>query len=165
MKELQRITTAYIASEDRMRLTGEANSGETLEVWLSQRLLLRLLPHLTHWLEQRGNTAFPVDIEQALEQHTASENLSAEAPVRHTGHGGSWLAQAVDMNAGDRTMRLSFRREGEVPVTLTLFVQSLRQWLSILRALWLQAEWHAAVWPEWMRDVQPKDSHAIRQLH
>lgn len=167
MQELQRITSAYIDAEDRMRLTGELNSGDTLEVWLSQRLLLRLVPHLTLWLEQRGSTAFPMEIEQALEQHAASESLGTEAPtpVRHTGEGGSWLAQAVDMNAGDRAMRLAFRRDGEAPVTLTLTVQALRQWLGILYALWLQAEWPGEVWPEWMGEAQPKASHAIRQLH
>ncbi len=167
MQELQRITTAYIDAEDRMRLTGELSSGDTLEVWLSQRLLLRLVPHLTLWLEQRGSTAFPPEIEQALEQHAASESLSADSPtpVRHTGQGGSWLAQAVDMNAGDRAMRLAFRRDGETPVTLTLSVQALRQWLGILRALWLQAEWPGEVWPEWMGETQPKANQAIRQLH
>lgn len=164
MQELQRITTTYVDAEDRLRLTGELNSGVTLEVWLSQRLLLRLIPHLTLWLEQRGTTAFPTEIEQALEQHAASKNLSAEAPVQHTGEGSSWLAQAVDMNAGDHAMRLAFRRDGETPVTLTLTVQALRQWLSILRMLWVQAEWPADVWPEWLTSSQqalPDSTHRV----
>ncbi len=165
MQELQRITTGYVDAEDRMRLTGELNSGDTVEVWLSQRLLLRLLPHLTLWLEQRGSTAFPVEIEQALEQHAARENLDTEAPVLHTGQGSSWLAQAVDMNAGDHAMRLAFRRDGETPVTLTLTVRALRQWLGILRTLWQQAEWPGEVWPEWMGEAQPNANQAIRHLH
>ncbi len=165
MQELQRVTSAYIDAEDRMRLTGELGSGETLEVWLSQRLLVRLLPHLTLWLEQRGSTAFPVEIEQALEQHAATENLGAEAPVQHTGQGKSWLAQAVDMSAGDHAMRLAFRCDGEAPVTLTLSVQALRQWLTILRALWLQAEWGMGVWPEWMGDATSGSRLNARLLH
>ncbi len=166
MQELQRITTGYVDAEDRMRLTGELNSGDTVEVWLSQRLLLRLLPHLTLWLEQRGSTAFPVEIEQALEQHAASGNLSAETPVRHTGQDRSWLAQAVDMNAGDHAMRLAFRRDGETPATLTLSVQALRQWLGILRAMWRQAEWPAEVWPEWMGEAEVSPARAThRHLH
>ena len=52
--ELQRLTTEYVDAEDRMRLTGEIRPGETLVLWLSQRLLMRLLPHLFLWLEKLG---------------------------------------------------------------------------------------------------------------
>ena len=50
MSELQRITSEYIEAEDRLRLTGEVGEGETETLWLTQRLLTRLLDHLLKWL-------------------------------------------------------------------------------------------------------------------
>lgn len=150
MLELQRLTTEYIDAEDRMRLTAEIRPGETLVLWLSQRLLMRLLPHLFLWLEKQGSTAFPAEIEQSLEQRAASENMSAEAPVQRSGNSRSWLVEAVDMTAGDHALRLSFRREAENPASLTLSALHMRQWLTIVRTLWGMAEWPMGVWPEWM---------------
>ncbi len=151
MLELQRLTTEYIDAEDRLRLTGELRPGDTLVLWLSQRLLMRLLPHLFLWLEKQGSTAFPAEIEQGFEQRAASENMSAEAPVQRSGNSRAWLVEAVDMTAGDHALRLSFRREGEDAVSLTLPALQMRQWLTILRTLWSVAEWPVGVWPEWMQ--------------
>lgn len=50
---LQRITTEYRAQEDRLCLTGERANGDAVVLWLTQRLLNRLVPHLTGWLEQQ----------------------------------------------------------------------------------------------------------------
>ena len=36
---LQRVTTAYLENEDRLRLTGELADGDTVVCWLTQRLL------------------------------------------------------------------------------------------------------------------------------
>lgn len=162
--ELQRLTTEYVDAEDRLRLTGEIRPGETQELWLSQRLVMRLLPHLFLWLEKQGSTAFPAEIEQSLEQHAASANLGDEAPVQRSG-GRAWLVEAVDMTAGDHVLRLSFRREGEEAVSLTLSALHMRQWLTILRTLWNVAEWPLAVWPEWMAEAQVSTSLVQRHLH
>ena len=43
---LQRVTTAYLENEDRLRLTGELADGDTVVCWLTQRLLNRLVPGL-----------------------------------------------------------------------------------------------------------------------
>ncbi len=49
---LKRMTTQYIGLEDRFRLTGEFGEGETVTLWLTQRILRRLLPPLLEWLAQ-----------------------------------------------------------------------------------------------------------------
>lgn len=48
--ELRRLTTRYVDHEDRMRLAGELANGQVQVLWLTQRLLNRLLPHLWQWL-------------------------------------------------------------------------------------------------------------------
>ena len=52
--ELQRITTTYVDVEDRLRLTGVLANGTVVQLWLTQRLLGRLVPPLTSWLERNA---------------------------------------------------------------------------------------------------------------
>lgn len=51
---LQRVTTAYLENEDRLRLTGKLADGDIVVLWLTQRLLSRLVPHLTTWLARQA---------------------------------------------------------------------------------------------------------------
>jgi hypothetical protein len=163
--ELQRLTTEYIEAEDRMRLTGEIRPRETQVLWLNQRLLLRVLPHLFLWLEKQAGSVFPAEIQQSFEQAAATRDLVDEAPVQRASDSKSWLVEAVDMTAGDQALRLSFRRDSEEPVSLTLAPVHLRQWLTILHALWRVAEWPRGVWPEWMPESMPQKPGAQRHLH
>ena len=47
---LQRITSEYVATEDRFRLSGITDKGGEVSYWVTQRLLLRLLNFLLDWL-------------------------------------------------------------------------------------------------------------------
>jgi hypothetical protein len=166
VQELQRMTTEYIEAEDRLRLTGELMSGETPVLWLSQRLLLRLLPHLLLWLERQRSTAFPTDIEQSFELRAASQGLGHEAPVQPAAHCCEWLVIAVDMNAAGPILHLTFRGANAADsVALKLQTLALRQWLSIVHALWSQAQWPASLWPEWMAQTEARRQAEKRALH
>lgn len=166
MYELQRLTTEYVDSEDRLRLTGEIGTGETLVLWFSQRLVTRLLPHLLLWLEKQGSTAFPVEIEQRFEQFAATENRSLETPVQNSEDNKSWLVEAVDVTPDQTFIRLAFRSGSKTPVSLVFSSRQLRQWLSILYLLWRGADWPMGTWPEWMHDsVKPKSTNASKVLH
>ena len=50
---LERCTTEYAEDEDRLRLSAELANGNTVVLWLTQRLLNRLVPHLVQWLEKQ----------------------------------------------------------------------------------------------------------------
>ena len=50
MRVLHRLTTDYVEEEDRIRVSGASANGDTVVLWLTQRLLNRLVPHLTAWL-------------------------------------------------------------------------------------------------------------------
>lgn len=54
MPDLQRITTQYIEVEDRLRLTGELAPGEVVVLWLTQRLMHRLIGQITIPRQSRG---------------------------------------------------------------------------------------------------------------
>ena len=54
MIALKRVTTDYIRSEDRIRLTAETDSGGIVRLWLARPLLNLFLPHAIKWVEQRA---------------------------------------------------------------------------------------------------------------
>ena len=66
--QLQRITTEYNEPEDRIRLSGELAQGDTVVLWLTQRLLNRLVPHLTAWLSQQLAPASSIPSVQAVHE-------------------------------------------------------------------------------------------------
>lgn len=51
MNELKRLSTGHQEVEDRIRLVGETGNGAVVVLWLTQRLLLRLVPILLEGLE------------------------------------------------------------------------------------------------------------------
>ena len=51
---LTRLTTEYVPAEDRMRLAGETAPDQAVVIWITRRLLDRVLPHLFGWLERKG---------------------------------------------------------------------------------------------------------------
>tara|TARA_R110001606_G_scaffold172041_3_gene318221 strand:+ start:383 stop:883 length:501 start_codon:yes stop_codon:yes gene_type:complete len=150
MKELQRLTTEYVEAEDRIRISGELTSSETVVMWLSQRLLLRLLPHLFLWLEKQSNDNIPMEIEQSFAQEAAKANLTPEAPVQRLTGSQEWLVGAVDLTPNSNTLAMSFRSQTGQRETLALQAVPLRQWLEIIHTLWAVAEWPSHVWPEWI---------------
>lgn len=154
MKELQRLTTEYIEIEDRIRITGEVSAADTVVMWLNQRLLLRLLPHLFLWLEKQSESPLPSEIAQSFAQEAAKANLTAETPVERRSSSTETLVVAVDLSPSAESMRLGFRAEDKVVASLSLNPIALRQWLSILQTLWTSAEWPREPWPTWIVDQQ-----------
>ena len=150
MHELQRITTEYIDTEDRIRLTGEVNESDPVILWLTQRLLTRLLPHLFLWLEQQNGNTMPAEIVQSFAQRAARSELTEQPPVQRSAESTEWLVHAVDITPDNASLRMRFRSIGEDEATLTLPVVQLRQWLGILHLLWGKGEWPRGVWPEWI---------------
>ena len=152
MAELQRFTTEYVDIEDRIRLAGEISPDRTEVLWLTQRLLVRLLPHLLGWLGQQTGNDARGEILQGFAQQAAMAALEPQAPVQSLPHDRAWLVHSVDIAAGSDGMKLTFKSptsgEASEPVSLTLQAQPLRQWLTILHGQFQKAEWSISVWPD-----------------
>lgn len=166
MSELQRITSEYVETEDRLRITGELGANETEVLWLSQRLLLRLLPHLFAWLEKQSGDGLPVDIVQSFAQEAAKLDLKSEAPVENIHNATGWLVDAVDIRHDLEVLTIRFRGGAQQEVILTTNTIALRQWLVILQALWSKAEWPVAIWPGWITESSATENDGIKlSLH
>lgn len=173
MTTLQRITTEYIELEDRIRLSGELANGNTVVLWLTQRLLNRLIPHLTGWLSRQIAPASSIpsvqaahqDIVQGFAQQAARAQLVPEQPVRPSSEGAGWRVDSVDIAQGEEAVALTFKGEGEAQATLPLAAQPLRQWLGIVFDQYQRGEWRTTVWPGWMEAGLPRAAPGAMALH
>jgi len=124
---LHRLTTRYVSLEDRICLTGETDSDETVRLWLTRRLLDGLLPAVFRWLDKLGS-----DREQHAGTPRAAAGASGEAsgpgvaasgggeaagggetaapkpPIRADRITSEWLVRKIRLTGGDRGVRLTF---------------------------------------------------------
>lgn len=154
-----------------MRISGANEQGEITSFWLTQRLLFRLVKHLVTLLEKNppGGEKLQAHDErisemvQGMEQQAAQAALkNDEAPVRDPQSDQAWLALEVDISHTERHIQLRFRNEGGASAHVSLEIAHLRQWLSILYRLWLQAEWSTTIWPHWMRESMPAKKPGLK---
>ncbi|MGZ4955646.1 MAG: hypothetical protein ACXV8Q_11080 [Methylobacter sp.] len=161
---LQRITTEYIDFEDRIRLSGELDNAEPVVIWLTQRLLHRLLVALLRWLGRQDTDAPSAEILQSFAQQAARAELAVQVPVSAGESSAVWLALSVDIAQSEQSISLTFRGAEGQDATLTMETKPLRQWLSILHEAYINAEWELDVWPGWLRE-SAKETQRQGVLH
>ncbi len=160
---LTRLTTDFVEDEDRIRITAETADGQTVVLWFTQRLLLRLVPQLVKWLEPNAPAQPDAQhlAQQGFAQDAARAGLRAEPPVAARAAGLQTRVDAVDVTQSPAALQLVFRGP-DLPqgARLTMAPQPLRQWLAILYDRWIRAQWPLQVWPAWISGVQAPPSGA-----
>lgn len=167
MIELQRITTEYEEFEDRLRVSGLTTEDETITLWLTQRLLKRLLPLLFSWLEKRAIDGIgrPASTEQAMEmlqvfaQQEANAGMSSQTRVECSPESSVVLVQSVDINRASKALRMIFNGSDGMQIGLVMEIRQLRQWLAVVYLQWQKARWATGVWPTWMTTVAATDKN------
>jgi hypothetical protein len=156
MTELQRITIDYVDVEDRLRLRGQNAEGETRVFWMTQRLLMRLIPHLCSWLEKQTIAGAPVEIVQGFAQQAAWAALQAGEPVPLPAQQEGTLIRSVDLTPADKRLILRFKADppGEAIASVAFEAQPLRQWLGIVHRCCEAAGWPDQAWPHWVVEAR-----------
>lgn len=169
---LTRLTTEYVPDEDRVRLAGETGPELAVVMWLTRRLLDRLLPHLLEWLVARGaGQAQAADrgygeLVQGMAQQSARAALPAQPPVDAARADLECLVRSVDVTADASFIRLGFALPDDAePITLDFEQQPLRQWLNIVHDRYRQAGWPMDLWPSWMTEAARPTEPAGAVLH
>lgn len=160
MKELQRITTQYIEREDRLRLSGSLQGEVTVVLWLTQRLLLRLLPPLFRWLDTHQPAAVPrPEVLHSLAQQRAQAQRQSAAPevaVQAQPSSQSWLVTSIQVTSTDQAVRLTFKgAQPQEAVFVSMTPVLLRQWLAIVYTGYCTGQWPKDCWPQWMLEQDP----------
>lgn len=161
MTELRRLTSEYVDLEDRIRLTGEGEDGQRVILWLTRRLLDRLVPYLVDWLERKGpapldERSSPVSAAregaiQSFAQEAVRACMRPEPPVQAYLAERTWLVSSVDLASNPGVVSLKFKGFLEIEqVRFSPGEGVLRQWLGILHSLYGRAGWPQAVWPGWV---------------
>ena len=156
MIAISRVTTQYSDIEDRITLTGEGADGHVYCSWLTQRLANRLLVNLFAILtpaEQDGLSS----IVNEFSQEKAEADLTPQAPVKpNEGASERCLIQEININVADASVQLCLRHVDGEGVALTLTFRELRQWLSIVRRTFVNANWPTEYWPNWLTERTPQ---------
>lgn len=148
MDTIQRITTTYLENEDRIRLVGENARGETIIIWLTRRLLDRLLPVLLNTIDNSAETDNQHELIQGFAQQAAVSGIPQSRPIIPKAESASWVAISVDVAHKTDCVDLSFKDEQKAAM-LSLERIQLRQWLGILYMAYEKAEWATDIWPNW----------------
>jgi hypothetical protein len=181
MLTLQRLTTRYDPAEDRLCLCGLDASGQTVSLWLTQRLLVRLVPVLCQALEAptpperaaKGGSRGGVEplrahLEQSFAQQKARAALPKQPPVTASPSSPFWRVDAVDIQRSAGAVRLLFKGSlASEQAELALPLTALRQWLGIVYGQCRQAAWPLQAWPDWMEEgaVAPAAGQPALALH
>ena len=158
MKTLARVTFEFVEAEDRCKITGASEDGETLIFWLTQRLLIRLINHCLVFLDSNSerltkNTHIDDDSKSNLQgfaQQSAEKELPIEDPVVANHNSRSYLIEEIDLQFGDNGLLLVFKEDMTKHASLALNIDQLRQWLAIIHNVWQIAEWPMSIWPNWI---------------
>jgi hypothetical protein len=161
---LQKFTTEFLPEEDRLRLSGELENGQPVVLWLTQRLLRRLMPHLCAWLEKQpvpgmsGAQVPAMAVEREQVQHIAQQAAQGalqahqQAPVQAPLDAFNGLVQIVTLETVGARLHLVLRVEQEpaAEFSVSFAPMGLRQWLGIVYRHYETAQWPLEIWPQWM---------------
>ena len=166
MYRLKKVTAEFIETEDRIRLSALTADDKTLALWLTQRLLSRLITHLANWLEKK-----PADLSKALDSESNpqpephgpvkksdSAPLPDQTSVKTKKSDESILITEVDVKFGDNGIALILKSEKETNTEISFTLSEARQWVSMLHSLWHKAEWPSSLIPQWIGDNSPQET-------
>lgn len=164
---LDRFTTEFVESEDRIRILGQsAEGGEPIVIWFTQRLLKRVLPILLEWLTKRtGGNTLRGEAMQSFAQLAAKSSLPQQEPVRVGHEYVGWLANVAEMTPRGQEIRLLLRGAEDAAAVIDFTELLLRQWLGALHEICLRSEWALDVWPSWLEETPPPEKNTGVVLH
>lgn len=161
--KIERLTTEYVQEEDRIRLNLEDPMQKLTTLWLTQRLLNRMIPALVKVLEEETSGSPQARDLQAFTQQKAQREIEQEAPIAAAEH--AWLVRRVDLTPRPKSITLVFSDNQSESARLEIPRTALRQWLSILRELYRRAEWSCEKWPDWLAPLSQTTETKDSQLH
>jgi hypothetical protein len=157
---IRRFTTEYVVAEDRMRLSLERGDDSVAVLWLTRRLMRRLVPQVVKVVDalprlQGGGqqTPPPSDNAQRRSQLDALGKIEQQAPVL-AGDLPDGLENHLITGLGLRMAKtavfIDFKVGEDVVQTLPFSEAALRQWLGLLHLNFRKGEWVEDVWPSWI---------------
>jgi hypothetical protein len=151
MIELERMTTQYVATEDRISITANVKSGGTARLWLTRRIGDRMVAALVKAVQPRHRDRAYAELIGEMTQQEAEQRLEPQPEVQAATPDHEWLIDKISLQfpTGAVVVRLTGPQGQEAGMALSTEV--VRQWLGILRRVYQHGEWPIDQWPESVR--------------
>ncbi len=162
---LQRLTTRYVDTEDRIQITGTVETGASVLIWITQRLMQRLVTTMLACLTGSQQNSHS-ELVNEFAQQAARAALEPQAAVVANAESAAWMAIAITVNRHENGIELIFRAHGDAHLASLFFDElQLRQWLNIVHGQYVAAEWPLGAWPDWVQESGMPASAATGPLH
>jgi hypothetical protein len=161
--KLEKLTLDYVAAEDRILLRAQDQSGTVVTFWLTLRMSRALVKALLAYLENVTPTRATSDRElmQAFRQTSALMKFEPSAVVQTT-DAAPLLVTTLDLQRKPKGVLLQLPIPDADMAELALDSVQLRQYLHILRNMFVRAEWPLDDWPAWMNEAAAEVTGAER---
>ena len=154
------VTLQFDPLEDRIIMDCSNKSKNTQRLWLTRRLLNRLIPSLTDQLEVNSANKISKELEQAFAQEKAEIKKIKTKSVVLKKDNPSWLVTSVKVEKSKFEFKLLFLNEkgletvgkdgNQKKAEFILAISNLRQWLNALFKIYNKAEWDTKCFPNWI---------------
>ena len=149
MKGIKRISSEFIAVEDRIRLSVEYEDDEVAVLWLTKRLLDRLILPLCVWIENDVGTDISNKIINSFVQEQAYSEIKKQESVKISESVSDWLVMSIDINRSAASAKITFRGIENQCGFIEFEKNAIRQWLGIIHRQYIVADWDMSIWPNW----------------
>lgn len=172
MSGIDRFTTAYDACEDRIRVLVALSSGDTLKLWVTRRLLGKLVQALVRKLEATVSedsittvSASSTEVVQRFTQAAAVDAFEKQKPVtlspdEDAQSSTALLVTQIGLRWSRRRIEIDLKVDDEIGQTLVFNEKTLRQWMGIVHSQYEIANWSDDIWPSWMQLHPSSDVNA-----
>ena len=139
----------------------ENPSGDTRVLWLTRRLLVRLVSAMTKAIDKEIKADPPVDAMQQVTPPSTSPLQTEEPAVVVDATAVEWLGNRVDLKVSNDTLELILFCHDDC-ASLPLPRSKAQQWLRIMYRFFNVADWPHSGSPLWLETAAPMDK---RQVH
>ena len=137
---IKRFTTSYSENEDRISIHAETDQSDYVVMWLSRRMLDRLIPALIEKIDSSDQRDAHHAMLQAFNQEAAVAAIKPSEPVTTQKDQKEFVVLSVDIHANDELVTMVFSYDSAL-FRLGLNKTELRQWLWIIYKNYIRAEW------------------------
>jgi len=164
--QIKTFTGRYIPVEDRLRLDAVDVDGNKQSLFMTRRLVDRIIPVMVEHLEGQTPQGMPRDLVQEMQQDKARQFHSeggSEAPVHVEPEFVPWLCRTVHLTKTGSSLIVVFTDDTHIEAHMPTTAENLRVVLDIFKTLYTSAEWGLQAFPDWMQT--PAIAEAPRQLN
>jgi hypothetical protein len=151
---IQTFTGRYDPVEDRLRLDAVDAAGGKQSIFLTRRLVDRVIPVLVSHLEDKTPEGVPADLAQGMSQsraRQARQTGEATPAVAADTETPTWLCRTIHFQKADHGLNVIFTDDTQVDAVMPMVEANLRAVLDILLELYAKANWPTEPFPEWMK--------------